>query len=526
MDPTTALGLQLLANSNTPGNFGSIFGKSALQAGQDYQAARMNQVQLQQQQLALQAAQQKQAFMQQLMGGMQQPPSQGLMGDQPSPPGAAPQAPQAPQSPPQGQPAQNQTPTAQGLPSWLTPLSPAQIGNIPVNGLPGPLASRAAMMLQNKDAATAQKETLATQYESAQRTLGPKLQTLDYLIKADKPTQYMKADPQLMAAWPAIAQQAGIDPSEYNDDNVRRALAFARNQVATSIGLPASAPPNRLVTKGIQQIDPVTGKVEKELETGNYVTPQGIRTVSKEEAIEKGYTPYNQVTYGTSQLQDPKIGALDAALTTAGINIPGGRSGQQRIATLTNLIRANPDADPQDIANKVRTGQLDFNGAKRSTGQLSTLSAAADVQSRKIEKDLASLGPIVQKLPGGPAKIANVLTNLQKDWSWNGDKDTTEAVGYIKELAGEYAKLVSGSTGMAAPAEGEMKSALGLMQSALTKNGYAGMQEFLRTTSQNRRDAVREGLQDAAAPGKSTGSASGSDKHPADITALLSKYGS
>src|SRR6185312_317869 len=198
--------------------------------------------------------QQKQAFMQQLMGGMQSPPSQGLMGDQPqgaTPQGAALQAPQS-QSP-----AQNQTPTTQGLPSWLTPLSPAQVGNIPVNGLPGQLASRAAMMLQNKDAATAQKETLAQQYETAQRTLGPKLQTLDYLIKADKPTQYMKADPQLMAAWPAIAQQAGIDPSEYNDDNVRRALAFARNQVATSIGLPASAPPNRLVTKGIQQIDPV-----------------------------------------------------------------------------------------------------------------------------------------------------------------------------------------------------------------------------------------------------------------------------
>lgn len=202
----------------------------------------------------------------------------------------------------------------------------------------------------------------------------------------------------------------------------------------------------------------------------------------------------------------PAENALLAALADRGVSLPAGlRSKEQQKATISGLLARHPEMTPDQIADGVRTGQLDFNGAKRSTGQLATLSAAADVQSTKIEKDLASLGPIIDRLPGGPARIAAEMTNLQKNWSWKGDKDTTQAVGYIKELSGEYAKLVSGSAGMAAPPEGEMKAALSLMQSALTKNGYEGMREFLTTTSQNRRDSVKEGLQRASALGAGVG---------------------
>jgi len=236
----------------------------------------------------------------------------------------------------------------------------------------------------------------------------------------------------------------------------------------------------------VQVVDPATGQVIRE--------------------IPKGITPTAEANLNKNNLSDEQS-ALQAAMDSAGVSLSGGtRSPQLQKQRLQGLLDRNPGKTPDEIADGVRTGQLDFNGAKRSTAQLSTLSAAADVQSRKIEKDLASLRPIVQRLPNGPAKLANLMTNLQKDWSWNGDKDSTQAVGYIKELAGEYAKIVSGSTGMAAPAEGEMKSALGLMQSALTKNGFDGMHEFLTTTSQNRRDSVREGLQRAAARGTSTGS--------------------
>lgn len=511
-DPTTQFYLTMLANSNTPGGFGSIFGKSAVEAQKDYQAAQVSQQQLQKGWLDQQMLGQKMAFLNAPggMGGPQAPPQQPQQAAQGQPDPSQGQAPQGPQ---QGQAfGFTQPPQAQGAPQgaqqpnpYLTPPTQQDISSIPIGGMSGDWLARYQTAIEGKSPLEAYQSVHTQQEKLAQQQMAPKLASLDYLLKSDKPSVYMQADKQLMQAWPQLAAQAGLDPQkDYNDDGVRHALTFARNQFATAVGLPGVAPTNRLVDVGNQQRDPITGKVEHEEGLEDVDLGDGKHALlPQSQAI--GKPKFNATTAAAAQLQDPKVSALDAALTTAGVNIPGGRNGQQRIASLQNLIRAYPDSDPQQIADKVRTGQLDFNGAKRSTGQLSTLSAAADIQSRKIEKDLNSLGPIVQRLPGGPAKIANALTNLQKDWSWNGDKDTTEAVGYIKELAGEYAKLVSGSTGMAAPAEGEMKSALGLMQSALTKNGYEGMHEFLSTTSQNRRDAVREGLKNAARPGTATG---------------------
>lgn len=282
---------------------------------------------------------------------------------------------------------------------------------------------------------------------------------------------------------------------------------------AASVGAPAQQPIK--LSQGDVLLDPVTKQpiasaapkstVEykdagDKLIPVNNVTGQVVQGLPP---IPKTKTPDQEAGSFT-----PDMRALLGGLAQAGISLPAGlRSQKQQVATLQGLLDANPGAAPGDIVDKIRTGQLDFNGAKRSTAQLSTLAAAADVQSRKIEKDLGSLGPIVQKLPNGPAKLVDIMTKLQNNWSWNGDANTTEAVGFIKELAGEYAKMVSGSTGAAAPPEGEMKSALGLMQSALTKNGYLGMHDFLLTTSQNRRDSVREGLHAAATSGASVGAA-------------------
>jgi hypothetical protein len=527
MSPMTNLGLALLANSNTPGGFGSIFGRSAQQAQQNYQQGQLTQQQIQQQQLALQAAQQKNAFMQQLMGGMQQPqqgqpqqaPSQpGLMGADADQTRAANTSDLAAGVSPQGQPATQPQPTSKGVPSWLTPLSQDQIGSIPVNGIPGQLASRAAMVLQNKDAATAQKETLAQQYETAQRTLGPKLQTLDYLIKSDKPTQYMQSDKELTAAWPALAQQAGVDPSQFTDSNVRKALAFARNQVATSIGLPASEPPNRLINKTlpdgrIAQEDPITGKqtIEAASDLEKVIGPDGEPIlVPKGKAA--GMKPYNQTAYGNSQLGGPG-GDLLASLALRGVNIPG-RSQQDRLSLANNLLKNNPEKSPDELADMVRTGQLDFNGAKRSTGQLSGVLAAANAQSAKLEKDFAQIEPLVAKLPNAPNTINRVLVGLKNNLSFGGDKDSAELVLYLREAATEYAKLSSGSTGAAAPAEGNIKDAVEIFHNAFTQGGYQGLKEAMIQSAQNKRDAYREGLHTAATPGFATGATPSTSASP------------
>ena len=195
----------------------------------------------------------------------------------------------------------------------------------------------------------------------------------------------------------------------------------------------------------------------------------------------------------------PDHGALLAAMATAGVSLPAGlRSKQQQEATLQGLIDANPDKSPAEIADLVRTGQLDFNGSKRSTGQLAGVFAAANAQSAKLEKDFAQMEPLIAQLPDAPNVINRALVGLKNNLSFGGDKDSAKLVLYMREAATEYAKLSSGSTGAAAPAEGNIKDAVEIFHKAFTEGGYQGLKEAMIQSAQNKRDAYGEGMHTAS----------------------------
>jgi hypothetical protein len=197
---------------------------------------------------------------------------------------------------------------------------------------------------------------------------------------------------------------------------------------------------------------------------------------------------------------------LMGALAERGISLPAGlRAQEQMKSTFRGLLDRNPGKTPDEVADLVRTGQLDFNGAKKSTAQLMTQSAAANVQASKLEKDFNQIGPLVAKLPDGPNAINRVLVGLKNNLSFGGDKDSAQLVLYIREAATEYAKLSSGSTGSAAPAEGNIKEAMDIFHNAFTQGGYEGLRTAMIQSAQNKRDAVQEGLKEASRRGASTG---------------------
>jgi len=204
----------------------------------------------------------------------------------------------------------------------------------------------------------------------------------------------------------------------------------------------------------------------------------------------------------------PDESQLMGALAEAGVSLPAGlRSQQQMKSTFRGLIDRNPGKTPDQIADLVRTGQLDFNGAKKSTAQLMTQSAAANVQASKLEKDFAQLEPLIAKLPDAPNVINRALVGLKNNLSFGGDKDSAKLVLYMREAATEYAKLSSGSTGSAAPAEGNIKEAVEIFHKAFTEGGYQGLKEAMIQSARNKRDAVQEGLKAASTRGASTGNA-------------------
>ncbi|MDF2435216.1 MAG: hypothetical protein JWP44_4847 [Mucilaginibacter sp.] len=202
----------------------------------------------------------------------------------------------------------------------------------------------------------------------------------------------------------------------------------------------------------------------------------------------------------------PDESALMGAFSEAGVSLPAGmRSQQQMKATFRGLIDRNPGKTPDEVANLVRTGQLDFNGAKKSTAQLMTQAASANVQASKLEKDFALIEPLVAKLPNAPNVINRALVGLKNNLSFGGDKDSAQLVLYMREAATEYAKLSSGSTGASAPAEGNIKDAVEIFHKAFTEGGYQGLKEAMMKSAQNKRDAVQEGLRTASARGAGVG---------------------
>lgn len=217
--------------------------------------------------------------------------------------------------------------------------------------------------------------------------------------------------------------------------------------------------------------------------------------------IPKSQTPSQEAKHFA-----PDESQLMGALAEAGVSLPAGlRSQEQMKSTFRGLIDRNPGKTPEQLADLVRTGQLDFNGAKKSTAQLMTQAASANVQASKLEKDFAQIEPLVAKLPNAPNVINRALVGLKNNLSFGGDKDSAELVLYMREAATEYAKLSSGSTGAAAPAEGNIKDAVEIFHKAFTEGGYQGLKEAMMKSAQNKRDAVQEGLKAASARGASTG---------------------
>lgn len=230
----------------------------------------------------------------------------------------------------------------------------------------------------------------------------------------------------------------------------------------------------------------------------------------------------------TQGFDDPNIQALQAAFTTAGVSPPSGfRSQAQQLSMFRGLLARNPGKSPDEIVAGVRTGQLDFNGAKRSTGQIAQVAAVTDAASRQLEKNFAAMEPLVSKMgETGTPILDRALAQLRNNFNSGGDKDTAKFITYLRAVAGEYAKIKSSSTGAAAPAEGEMKDALEVMQNAFSTGGYQGIKEALLTEAANKRASYQEGLQNAAQ--RSTASSappSSATDVPDDIAALLKKHG-
>lgn len=508
MDPQTSLGLALLANSNTPGNFGSIFGRSALQAQQDYQNAMMGQLQRQQMQQQLQTGslglQQRQMMLnaaQEALGGQGAPPA-----NTPASPGAAPADAGQPAPfysgispmPAGGAPASAAPSAPQGLPSGLVPPSMSQIYGTTYPGSASPNYMR-AMAMFSQDPAAALLKVREDQLKGAQQQYAPTIARLDQLIKSDSPSKYMQGTgyEDVKAAWPQMAATMGFDPQkDMNDQNVRLALSSVRNQLASSLQEPTTEPPMPLRTIKLPdgrtaQVEPGTGKItpvaSEELQ--QVVGPNGQPTlVPRSQAA--GMTPFNSSIFGAANMSDQALQfAADTYRTTGKLPASMGRNPAMQARVLEKVASDASAAGDTAGAIAARSASLKANG--QALDQNTKLETATTSYYNTLDKNLTKLQELQGKVDSSGVPLVNKVYRAYQQ-NVSGSPDVAAYVTYLNSAAAEFAKIQSGSLGNAPVSDSARKHADEIINKYMSAGQINAVVDAMRGEGNNRLSSIRQ----------------------------------
>lgn len=268
-NPLFNMGLGLMDAARPFGNVGESLMR-ANQVTMQNQSARQDQ---QMKQIQLNMANMKLPVLEQLFGASAQgAPAASPGPSQGAPPAAVPSflAPSGPTQAPQigldslmadSQGGQS----AAKPPNWLTAPTQGGIDALPVNGMDPRLLRQYSSVVLNKDPIETDKAIQAQQLALAQRQYAPAIARLDDVVKGDVPTRMVSADPDLKAAWNAVAPQYGYDATkDFTDANVRQAFGHVANTLRAPLGQATQAPPVQVQhsQEGAQQVEtnPVTGE--------------------------------------------------------------------------------------------------------------------------------------------------------------------------------------------------------------------------------------------------------------------------
>jgi hypothetical protein len=335
------------------------------------------------------------------------------------------------------------------MPGWLTAPTAQQIAGIPVGGF-NPQRLRALNMLNGSNPLTTAQQIRTQQLQIAQQRYAPSIARLDTLTKSDKPTQYVKADPQLSAAWQQLAPHFGYDPTkDFNDQNVRTAFTFARNKLAGALSEATAAPNVPLTTTpiglgGSVQTNPLTGKITTgapQQPTAQFVMPDGtVKMMTKAAGMSQGLTPFNSETYANPNTLGG-MATLIANYKLAPLTGYSLRSAQGQ-AIMAQVQAINPNYDATQFATKNRARQAFASGTQGNT--VRSLSVATD--------HLDQLAQAATALNNSNKPAWNSIANA---WGTQMGHPEIRTFDAMKEVVGdEVVKAVVGASG----AEGDREA--------------------------------------------------------------------
>lgn len=133
----------------------------------------------------------------------------------------------------------------------------------------------------------------------------------------------------------------------------------------------------------------------------------------------------------------PEMGSLMASLAEKGVAIPAGlRSKAQQVELYQGLLDRNPNKTPDQIADMVKNGQIEFGAQKKETQTAAGVAGKVEVFANEIEQMAPLISEASKNLPRGKFVPINKL--LQTADSAISDPDLKELKVYVNSIMNAY----------------------------------------------------------------------------------------
>ncbi len=301
-----------------------------------------------------------------------------------------------------------------------------------------------------------------------------------------------KVDPSLAAEYGQNFAKQGKERAD--TQNVNYEILGKKNEIVTSAALNLSQQYDALIAKGVpdaqarQQLEPVKMQLAAQLQ--QMKLPDGSPVLGQHdiENLQKPFDPQAIKGFAMQgmkmkdvlqqKLEEQRIGIergrlgeetrhhkaeeaaaaaklkaqqdgfneessdLMASLAEKGVSLPAGfRSKAQQISLLHGLLRRNPGKSADEIADMVKTGQIEFGAEKKET----TVAAGQAGKVEVAENEIQEFAPLVKqasaKVPRGSFVPINKL--LQMADSSISDPNLKQLKIYINSMMNAYDQLAA-----------------------------------------------------------------------------------
>jgi len=223
---------------------------------------------------------------------------------------------------------------------------------------------------------------------------------------------------------------------------------------------------------------------------GNTMSEQEAAAVS--ELVSRGMSRTDAIAQvmgsakGDTKTFTPQMGELAAALAERGVSLPAGmRSRAQQASLYQGLLERNPDKSADEIADLVKTGQIEFGAQKKETQVAAGVAGKVEVAQNEIQQFAPLVLDASDKVPRGNWVTINRL--VQSADTAISDPNLKTLKIYVNSLLNAYDQLAArGGTDAA-----KREEACSLILTADGPEAFkAGVSAFLKEAEAAHRAAV------------------------------------